>query len=884
MSEPAKNIVSAKPGEAVPNRDIPPRDTPMFRQYLELKNQVPDCILFFRMGDFYEMFFEDAVVASKILAIQLTSRDKNDPDPVPMCGVPFRAVDAYLAKMVEAGFKVAVCDQVEDPRKAKGLVRRDITRVVTPGMFIDPQHLPARDHRFLAALCLTGGEAGLASLDLASGEFRATALELGPPLVDELARLEPAELIVAESQAAHPALADLGPAGDLPRSLYQGRPPTQRQAEDILAARLPADADAPPAPALMAAAMAWSVVVGTQRCEPEHVERLELYRVEGHLALDAAARRNLELFRSIAGASRKGSLVHAVDQTSSPMGGRLLREWLGFPLMDLEAIEERHQAVDEFATDPLLAQAAAQVLDAFPDVPRLVGRASLGHAGPRELAALRDALNLLPSLREEIAGMVSPLIARQRELLLGLEDLAADLSATLAPSPPASLVEGGVIAPGVAPELDEQRELMSSGKDWIAALQLKLRNDTGIPSLKVGFNKVFGYYIEVTRTHLDKVPDSFIRKQTLAAGERYITPELKEREAAVLGAEERALILEREAFEALRDRVAAASRPLMACARALATVDVLNALARLALSRRYVRPKMSENGALEIIGGRHAVVEQMLPEGEFVPNDLWLDMSAQQVMIITGPNMAGKSTILRQAALIVLLAQAGSFVPADSASLPLVDRIFTRVGAMDDLAGGRSTFMVEMTETSQILQKATPRSLVILDEVGRGTSTFDGLSIAWAVAEHLHDLAGQGVKTLFATHYHELTELAAQLPRVKNFNVAVKEYQGHIVFLRKLTPGGVSRSYGIAVARLAGVPEGVLNRAREILNRLEEGSRAAPALPSPTAPGGAPAAAQMGLFHPAEHPTIKRLADLDLNSLTPLEALNVLDELKNALD
>jgi DNA mismatch repair protein MutS len=879
MPEPAKKIARDKQDAAVSNRD-----TPMFRQYLELKSQVPDCILFFRMGDFYEMFFEDAVAASKILGIQLTSRDKNDPNPVPMCGVPFRAVDTYLAKMVEAGWKVAVCDQVEDPRKAKGLVRREITRVVTPGMFIDPQHLPARDHRFLAALCLTGGQAGLASLDLSSGEFRATAVELGPPLLDELARLEPAELILAENQASHPALADLGPASDLPRSHYKGRPPNIRQAENVLGSRLPQEDHDPPDAALIAAAMAWSVVVGTQRCEPEHVESLELYRVEGHLALDAAARRNLELFRSIAGGSRKGSLVHAVDQTNSPMGGRLLREWLGFPLMDLAGIEARHQAVDEFASDQLLAQSVAEVLDAFPDVPRLVGRASLGHANPRDLASLRDALNLLPGLREELAGMVSPLIAEQRDLLQGLEDLAADLSATLAPSPPANLVEGGVIATGVYPELDKQRELMTSGKDWIAALQLRLREETSIPSLKVGFNKVFGYYIEVTKTHLDKVPEGFIRKQTLAAGERYFTPELKEREAAVLGAEERALILEREAFEELRGRVAAASRPLMACARALATVDVLNALARLALSRRYVRPRMSEDGSLEIAGGRHPVVEQMLPEGEFVPNDIKLDMFDQQVMIITGPNMAGKSTILRQAALIVLLAQAGSFVPADQAALPLVDRIFTRVGAMDDLAGGRSTFMVEMTETSQILQKATPRSLVILDEVGRGTSTFDGLSIAWAVAEHLHELAGLGVKTLFATHYHELTELAAQLPRVKNFNVAVKEYQGHIVFLRKLTPGGVSRSYGIAVARLAGVPDSVLDRAREILNRLEDGSRAAPQLPSHPSPETAAPLAQMGLFQPNEHPALKRLAETEIDGLTPLEALNLLNELKHDLD
>jgi DNA mismatch repair protein MutS len=849
----------------------------MFRQYLELKAQVPDCILFFRMGDFYEMFFEDAVVASKVLAIQLTTRDKSDPEPVPMCGVPYRAVDSYLAKMVEAGYKVAVCDQVEDPRQAKGLVRREITRVVTPGMFTDPNHLPARDNRYLAAVCLTGGEAGLASLDLASGEFRATSLEAGPPLADELARLEPVELVVAESQEHHPALAELGAAAELPQSLYSGRPPTPRQAEEMLAERLPAEGELP-GPALAAAAMAWAVVVGTQRTAPEHVEGLALYRVEGHLVLDATARRNLELFRSLAGGGRKGSLLGAVDLTSSPMGGRLLKEWLGFPLMDLAAIEARHQAVETLAADPLKAEELARLMDRLPDVPRLVGRAGLGQAGPRDLAALRDALGLLPAVTAELAGLDAPLLARQAEDLEGLEWVAAELSAALVERPPASLAEGGVIAPGVDEELDEQRALMRGGKDWIAGLQAGLRRETGIGSLKVGFNKVFGYYIEVTKAHLDKVPESFVRKQTLAGGERYITPELKEREAAVLGAEERALALEREAFEALRQKVTANSRPLMACARALATVDVLAALARLAVNRGYVRPVMAAEGALEIAAGRHPVVEQMLPEGEFVPNDLRLDMEAEQVMIITGPNMAGKSTILRQAALIVILAQAGSFAPAESARLPVVDRIFTRVGAMDDLAGGRSTFMVEMTETSRILDQATPRSLVVLDEVGRGTSTFDGLSIAWAVAEHLHELHGTGVKTLFATHYHELTELAQELGRVVNYNVAVKEYRGNVVFLRKLAPGGVSRSYGIAVARLAGLPRPVVERAREILGRLEDGGRSRP--PAPAGREGS----QPSLFAGGEHPVLVRLREMDPLRLTPLEALAALDELKRGLD
>ncbi|MFH1059285.1 MAG: DNA mismatch repair protein MutS [Pseudomonadota bacterium] len=868
---------SRKPDlSALTAADVPaPRDTPMFRQYLELKEQVPDCILFFRMGDFYEMFFEDALVASKVLSITLTSRDKGNVDPVPMCGVPHHAADHYLAQLVEAGFKVAVCDQVEDPRLAKGLVRRDITRVVSPGMFTDPQHLPAKANRFLAALYFGKDGIGLAHLDLASGEFKACLLPAGPSLAHELARLEPAELVLAESQAAHPALAELGPPySDLPRSHHPGRPPSPRQAAEILDGRLAAEWDEEAGPAYIAAALAWSMVAATQRQAPEHLERLTLYSVQTHLLLDATARRNLEMFRSIAGGGRQGSLIGALDQTRTSMGGRLLRDWLGFPLLDLIQIEARHQALDDLCADPQALEALGDLLAALPDIPRLVGRASLGQASPRDLAALRDALMLMPRLVAASANLSAPLIAQCRAQLGGLEGLAGRLAATLAESPPVSLAEGGVIATGVDPELDRVRGLASSGKDWIAALQASLKAETGIPSLKVGFNKVFGYYIEVTRTHLDKVPESFIRKQTLATGERYITPELKEQEAEVLGAEEKALTLERKLFEELRHTVALAARPLMACAQAAANLDVLAGLAGLALSRAYVRPEMAEEGGLLISGGRHPVVERMLNEGEFVPNDVRLG-GEDQVLIITGPNMAGKSTILRQVALIALLAQAGSFVPAERARIPLVDRIFTRVGAMDDLARGRSTFMVEMTETSQILKSATPRSLVILDEVGRGTSTFDGMSIAWAVAEHLHDLAGVGVKTLFATHYHELTELAASHPRIKNFNVAVKEYRGGIVFLRRLVPGGVSRSYGLAVARLAGLPAPVLERARQILKQLEDGG-------GPGADGHPPGqpSPQMELFAAPEHPVLRRLKELELAGITPLMALNLLDELQ----
>jgi DNA mismatch repair protein MutS len=853
----------------------------MLRQYMELKEQAPDCILFFRMGDFYEMFFEDAQAASRVLSITLTSRDKG-PDPVPMCGVPHHAADQYLAKLVEAGFKVAVCDQVENPRLAKGLVKREITRVISPGMFIDPGHLPAKSHRFLAALNLGRETYGLACLDLASGEFRAVALPPGPSLGFELARLEPAELVLAESQQGHPQLAELGQAvSELPRSYFPGRPPSPAQARQTLEGRLPSASNEEDQPALVAATMLWEVVTSTQRRVPEHVGSLELYQVRSHLLLDATARRNLELFRSIAGGSRQGSLIQAVDMTSTPMGGRLLREWLGFPLLEIAAIEARQQAVEELTLTPLTVDALEETLARLSDIPRLVGRASLGQAGPRDLTSLRDTLSTLPRLKERLDGLSSPLLRECARHFTGQETLATRLAASLAERPPLNLSEGGVIATGVSEELDKQRAMASSGKGWIAAMQTVLRVETGIASLKVGFNKVFGYYLEVTNAHKDKVPASFIRKQTLAGAERYITQELKAREEAVLGAEEKALELELTLFEKLRQKVSTAARGLLAAARAAATVDVLTGLARLALSHDYVRPRLTEEGAMVIVGGRHPVVERMLGPGEFVPNDLNLGGTDNQVLIITGPNMAGKSTILRQVALICLLAQAGSFVPAKKVSLPLVDRIFTRVGAMDDLARGRSTFMVEMTETAQILKQATPRSLVILDEVGRGTSTFDGLSLAWAAAEHLHDLQGVGVKTLFATHYHELTELAATHPRAKNYNVAAKEYRGEIVFLRRLTPGGANRSYGLQVAALAGLPASVLERARDILQSLEAGGVAKAVFTSAPEAGRA---GQLDLFSTGEHPVLIRIRELDLSRMTPLAALTLLDELKRELD
>ena len=649
----------------------------MLRQFFELKEQVPDCILFFRMGDFYEMFFDDATVASKVLSIALTSRDKGHPDPIPMCGVPYRAVDAYLAKMIEAGHKVAVCDQVEDPKLAKGLVKREITRVVSPGMFIDPNHLPAREHRYLAALFLGRERLGLACLDLASGEFMATTLLPGPALADELARLEPAELVVAESQAGPtPAWATWArPGPSCPAAWPPDARPLPAQARQLLEARLPQEAeDQDWEPALVAAALAWSAVLSTQRTSPEHIEPLSLYQVETHLVLDATAQRNLELYRSIAGGGRKGSLLQRGGHDRHPHGRPPAQAVAGLP----PALPGGHRGPPPGGGGaggqiPCSWTRCKRPCASCPICPAWWAGPAWARPRPRDLAALRDALLALPGLRALLEPMQSALVAARLGQMGGLGPLAQRLYDWLSHSPPASLAEGGVIASGVSQELDELRQLRGAGKDWIAALQAELRASTGIPSLKVSFNKVFGYYIEVTKAHLDKVPESFIRKQTLANAERYITPELKDKEAAVLGAEEKALELEAALFEELRSAVAKEGPRLVAAARAVAEVDVFAGLARLALSRDYVRPAMSSSGPLSISAGRHPVVEQMLPEGEFVPNDVYLDDSEQQVLIITGPNMAGKSTILRQVALICLLAQAGSFVPA-SRGRPALDR------------------------------------------------------------------------------------------------------------------------------------------------------------------------------------------------------------------
>jgi len=879
----------------------------MMRQYLETKARYPDAILFFRLGDFYEMFFEDALAASEALQITLTARSKGD-DKVPMCGVPHHAARGYVAKLLEKGFKVAICDQVEEPGKSQ-IVKREVTRVVTPGMVLDDQVLDPREASFLGAVALgPDGAAGLALLDASTGDLRCGEVRDEARLVDELRRAGVRELLFAKG-------ADAARAEAVARGV--GVPATRRddadfdQAEDRLRRHLRVQTldgfgvgGLPLGQAAAAAALAY--LADTQRAAPVHVDRLARLATEDVLVLDEATRTHLELERSLSGGKRKGSLLGILDRTVTAPGGRRIAEWLRYPLLDPAAIGARLDAVEELTGSSVLREDLAGALRPVADAERLVSRLVLRQGNARDLRALAGALLALPALADLLAARTAPLLQDASARLRGLEDLAALLDRAVAEEPPATLGEGGLIRRGWSAELDGIAAIADDGKGWIVRLEAKERERTGIGSLKVRYNRVFGYYLEVTRPNLHLVPEDYERRQTTVGGERFVTPELKAFEEKVLTAEERRFALEEQLFEELRARVAEAAPRVRTAADAVATADVLLALARVAAERGYCRPAVDGSEVLDIADGRHPVVEAMLPpdSGGFVPNDTAVGSVAEwsahagaaparaalgSLLVITGPNMAGKSTVLRQAALVVLLAQMGSFVPARRARVGLVDRIFTRVGASDDLARGRSTFMVEMTETAAILHNATRRSLVVLDEIGRGTSTFDGVSIAWAVAEHLHDRIG--CRTLFATHYHELQDLARERPAVRNLTVAVREVGDQVVFLRKLVDGGASRSYGIEVAKLAGLPAEVLARAREILRNLEamevdEGGHAA------LARGGGrrrrAEASQLGLFaggapDPALEALRKELLALDPDTLRPLDALNLLAALRKKL-
>jgi DNA mismatch repair protein MutS len=870
--------------------------TPMMRQYLETKARYPDAILFFRLGDFYEMFFEDAVRASEALQITLTARSKGD-EKVPMCGVPYHAARGYVARLLERGFKVAICDQVEEPGRSP-IVRREVTRVVTPGTVLDDQLLDPRESSHLAAVVLAEPGAGLALLEATTGELRCGEVEGDERLAEELRRAGVRELLLARSASGTPRAAALArevgvPVTEVEDSAFER--PEERLRRHLGVATLDGYGVAGLPLGLAAAAAALRYLAETQRAEPRHVDRISRLATDGVLLLDESTRANLEVERSLVGGKRKGSLLGLVDRTVTGAGGRRLAEWLRYPLSRVDEIERRLDAVQALFDRAVAREGLAAALRPIADVERLLSRLVLGQGNARDLRALAASLAALPAVADLVAGCGAPLLAGTAAAMRGLEELAALLDRAVAEEPPATLKEGGLIRRGWSEDLDRVVELAEGGKSVIASLEARERDRTGIGSLKVRYNRVFGYYIEVTRPNLHLVPADYQRRQTTAGGERFVTPELKDLEEQVLGAEERRFALEERLFEDLRARVIAEAPRLRGASMALATSDAVLSLARVAAERGYARPTLDASEVLEIAAGRHPVVEAMLPpdSGGFVPNDLAVASSGEgpegpgQLLVITGPNMAGKSTAMRQAALVVLLAQSGSFVPAARARVGVVDRIFTRVGASDDLARGRSTFMVEMTETAAILHNATRRSLVVLDEIGRGTSTFDGVSIAWAVAEHLHDRVG--CRTLFATHYHELQDLARERPRVRNLTVAVREVGDRVVFLRKLVAGGASRSYGIEVAKLAGLPREVLERAREILRNLEslevdEGGHAALARGGRRRDRAAPP--QLGLFA-APDPRLEGIRSeierVSLEETTPLEALNLLASWKKLL-
>ncbi|HEU4786861.1 MAG TPA: DNA mismatch repair protein MutS, partial [Gemmatimonadaceae bacterium] len=835
------------------------------RQYLDAKRQYRDAILFFRMGDFYEMFYEDALVAARALELTLTSRSKDaQGGAIPMCGVPYHAADGYIARLVRKGFRVAICEQVEDPRKAKGLVRREVVRVISPGTLTDAAYLDAREPAFIMALAANGsGRLGVALMDITTGEFSVTEYDAAiadASLADDIAVLRPRELLVAVGANPPPSIAALpNPPRVTQADAWTFSYESARRAllDQLRVSTLSGFGLDGRDAAVSAGGALVQYLRDTQKADLAHVREVSC-RVGGDaLIIDPTTLEHLEVVKGTDG-GRAGSLLDEIDRTITSMGGRMLRAWLLRPLVSLERIHDRVDGVEEFAFRSTERGKLREMLKSVQDVERLVARAALGTAGPRDLAALRHSLAAVPRVRLLLQEFQAPLV---RSILAEMDDVAEvrDAIATTIPDDaPALAREGNCIRDGVDRELDELRVISRSGRQSIAAMEDAERARTGINSLKIRYNRVFGYYIEVSKSNLASVPADYHRKQTIAGGERFITPALKEFEDKVLGADERILEREVELFEELRKRVAAEAPRVQDTSRALATLDVLASLAETAAVSNYIKPQMHAGDEFIVLDGRHPVVERHAAE-PFVPNDITLDATTNQLVILTGPNMGGKSTYLRQAALISILAQAGSFVPARSAKLPIVDRVFARVGASDNIARGQSTFMVEMQETANILHSATSRSLVILDEIGRGTATFDGLSLAWAVAEHLATNQRARPKTIFATHYHELTDLADALPGIANFHVVVREWHDDIVFLRKVVPGRSDRSYGIQVARLAGLPPPVVERAREILSGLEHDELSRGGRPSFSSSAGEPQQ-QLGLFHPSEpedHPVVR---------------------------
>ena len=862
--------------------------TPMMKQYLEIKENNPDSILFFRLGDFYEMFAEDARTASKELDLTLTTRDK-DPkkapeERMPMCGIPYHASEAYIARLISKGYKVAICEQMEDPATTKGLVKRDIIRVITPGTVIDAACLDDKSSNFICGIYLDSRSAGVAFCDITTGKAHLTAFtgkDCVEHVVNELGRFNPAEAILNDGAYSEQMLTGIladkfhcryENGGERRFLLNEAEKNIRLQFGEEAQRQLPAGNPA----AAMALGGLLHYLYETQKTDLSHINDLDYYEQGRFMELDLTARRNLELTETLRGKEKKGSLLWVLDKTKTPMGGRCIRSWLERPLLSVTAISKRNSAVAALVDNLIVREELIAAMTGLGDMERLIGRIVYGTAGGRDMASLRSAIEKLPAVKAQIAQLNDRRLAELTEELDTLDDIGARIAETICDEPPFSVREGGFIRDGYNEEVDRLRHILKGGKGIMAEMEAKEKERTGIRTLKIGYNKVFGYYIEVSNSFKEMVPETYIRKQTLVNGERFITQELKELEHQILTASDRVVALEYELFTQLKEEISAQAQRIQKAAAAVAEIDALASFAAVAVRNNYCRPDVDESGVIEIREGRHPVVEKVLKDTLFVPNDTFMGEKEERVAIITGPNMAGKSTYMRQVALIVLMAQMGSFVPAKFARIGVVDRIFTRIGASDDLSAGQSTFMVEMTEVSDILHHATKNSLLILDEIGRGTSTFDGMSIARAVLEYCADRKLLGAKTLFATHYHELTELEDSLPGTVNYNIAIKTRGEDIIFLRKIIPGGADRSYGIEVAKLAGLPEKVVQRARKILKELESENGVQYTAPRKEAE-------QVSLGSIGEGEVLDAIRRCQPETLTPIEAMTLLYELKQKL-
>ncbi len=885
--------------------------TPMMQQYMDTKAKYKDCILMYRLGDFYEMFFDDAITASKVLEITLTGKDCGQEERAPMCGVPYHALDTYLSKLIEHGYKAAICEQMEDPKKAKGLVKREVTRIVTPGTNLNMQALDESKNNYLMCLVYMDDHYGVATADVSTGDFYLTEVDSTKKVYDEITKYTPAEIIYNDYfLMCGIDLTDIAERLNISLSPLESWYTDDEQCSRKLKEHFHVSSldglglkDYPTG--TIAAGALLQYLYETQKNALTHLTTLTPYQTDKYMVIDSSTRRNLELLETLREKQKRGSLLWVLDKTKTAMGARLLRNYIEQPFIEKKAIERRLDSLEELNQDVITREELREYLDSIYDLERLMSRVSYRSANPRDLVSFKTSIAMIPPVKYLLRNMKSEDLKEIYGSMDTLEDVCKLIDEAIEEDPPISIKEGGIIKDGYNADVDKYRHAKTEGKQWLAELEQKEREATGIKNLRIKFNKVFGYYLEVTNSYKDLVPEGWTRKQTLANAERYITPELKELEDMILGAEDKLFSLEYDLFADARDKIAAEVKRIQRTAKALAKIDVYASLAYVSERNHYIRPKINTKGRIHIKEGRHPVVEKMIPNDAFIANDTYLDGEEHRISIITGPNMAGKSTYMRQTALIVLMAQIGCFVPAASADIGIVDRIFTRVGASDDLASGQSTFMVEMTEVANILRNATKDSLLILDEIGRGTSTFDGLSIAWAVVEHISNPRLLGAKTLFATHYHELTELEGKLDSVNNYCIAVKEQGDDIIFLRKIIKGGADRSYGIQVAKLAGIPDAVIQRAKEIAEQLTDADITTKAKeiqvdthPGPVKKNVHPSKnhdsydGQLSLFDqadnsitippvPGKDPVVEKIGELDLGRITPIEALNLLYQLQD---